>query len=275
MWPPARPPGSQPFLELTPQRPSTPPSSNTFSPRTPPPAPRGRLAPHPGATPITPDEIKQALSKCSPFSAPGPDGIPYRVWKKLNSINGDILLNQLSPLVTFGYHPPCLKHANGVVLDKPGKLSYDSPASFRIIVLLKTISKILERIMTARLSSLARAAGLLHQNQCGSLPSRSTSDACATLIHEVRTLQRPRWAVSTLFLDIKAGFDNVNALKLRSLLLANNIPSYMTDWVTSFLCERTCTLVFQGAPGIKALVEVGTPQGSPISPLLFLIYVAP
>ena len=49
----------------------------------------------------------------------------------------------------------------------------------------------------------------------------------------------------------------------------------MVDWVTSFLSERSCTLVFQGAPGTKAPVEVGTPQGSPISPLLFLIYVAP
>ena len=78
--------------------------------------------------------------------------------------------------------------------------------------------------MTIRLSGMARGAGLLHPNQCGSLPGLSTSDACATLIHEVRTLQRRRWAVSTLFLDIKAGFDNVNASKLRSRLLEKNIP---------------------------------------------------
>ena len=193
----------------------------------------------------------------------------------MNTRNPAILQDLLSPLVTFGYHPPSLKHANSVVLDKPGKPSYDTPASFRIIVLLKTISKLLEKIMTVRLSALARSAGLLHPNQCGSLPGLSTSDACATLIHEVRTLQRPRWAVSTLFLDIKAGFDNVNASKLRALLLARNIPAYMVDWVTSFLSERSCTLVFQGAPGTKSPVEVGTPQGSPISPLLFLIYVAP
>ena len=245
-----------------------------FPPKPPPPA-RGRLYPHAGATPLSSEEIKQALSKCSPSSAPGPDGVPYRVWKRVNALKPSILLELLSPLVTLGYHPACLKHANGVILDKPGKPSYDTPASFRIIVLLKTISKVLERIMTVRLSDRARKAGLLHPNQCGSLPGLSTSDACATLIHEVRTLQRPRWAVSTLFLDIKAGFDNVNASKLRSLLFNKDIPSYMVDWVTSFLSERSCTLVFQGAPGTAAPVEVGTPQGSPISPLLFLIYVAP
>ena len=81
--------------------------------------------------------------------------------------------------------------------------------------------------------------------------------------------------MSTLFLDIKAGFDNVNASKLRSLLGSKNIPSYMVDWVSSFLTGRKCTLVFQGSPDISAPVSVRTPQGSPLSPLLFLIYVAP
>jgi len=61
------------------------------------------------------------------------------VWKRVNLINPTIILELLSPLVVFGYHPSSLKTANGVVLAKPGKASYDSPASFRIIVLLKTI----------------------------------------------------------------------------------------------------------------------------------------
>jgi len=63
-----------------------------------------------------------------------------------------------------------------VVLDKPGKPSYESPCSFRIIVLIGTISKILERIIAARLLTAARLRGLLHPNQCGSLPRLSTYD---------------------------------------------------------------------------------------------------
>ena len=125
---------------------------------------RGRLTGKLSAAPLKSEEIKLALSKSSPSSAPGPDGIPYSVWKKVNLINPTIILELLWPLVAFGYHPPSLITAHGVVLDKPGKASYDSPASFRIIGLLKTISKILERIMSVRLSAIARSKVLLHQN---------------------------------------------------------------------------------------------------------------
>ena len=161
-----------------------------FSPKPLPPA-KGRHSRHSDATPLSPEEIKLAHSRCSPSSAPGPDDIPYRVGKRVNAINPAILLDLPFPLVTQGYHPPCHKRANGVVLDRPGKLSYRTAASFRIIVLLKTVSKILERVITVRPFALAQKATLLYPNQCGFLPGLSTFDACATLIHEVCTLQRP------------------------------------------------------------------------------------
>ena len=118
-----------------------------FAPKDPLPS-RGPLKGYPSATPLTEEETRLALSKSSPSSAPGPDGIPYSVRKRVNLINPAILLELLSSLVGFGDHTPSLKTANGLVLDKPGKVSYDSPASFRILILLKTISKILEGVMT-------------------------------------------------------------------------------------------------------------------------------
>jgi len=227
-----------------------------------------RIPPHQERNQTRPLQILPLLSS-------RPQRVPYAVWKKVNLINPTIILELLSPLVAFGYHPISLKTANGVVLDKPGKASYDSPTSFRIIVLLKTNSKILECVMTVRLSAIARSRGLLHPNQCRSLPGLSSSNACPTLTHEIKILQRPRLEVSTLFLDIKAGFDNVHPTTLRARLLASHMPSYMVDWVSSFLSERICTLVIQGSPNLSSPVSVGTPQGSSISPLLFLLYVAP
>ena len=194
--------------------------------------PRGRLHPHPSAVILTKEEVAAALSKSAPSSAPCPDGVPYSVWKKLNAINPNLLLDLLAPLFTFGYHPTSLKYVNGVVLDKPAKPSYDTPSSFPIIVLLKTVPKILERILTVRLPSLARQAGLLDLNQCGSLPGLSTRDAVATLTHKVRTLQRPLLKMSTLFLDIKAGLITSTQPSFR---LSSYPRTYLPTWSTGFL----------------------------------------
>jgi len=220
------------------------------------------------------DEISRVLARSSPSSAPGPDMTPNSVWKKIHRVAPHLIQDLLAPLVAYGFHPPALKMADGIVLDKPGKASYDSPSSFRVIVLLQTFSKILERIMNSRLSCVARVAGLLDPHQCGSLAGLSASDATTTLTHEVRTLQMAGKKVSTHFLDIKGGFDNVNPSTLCGMLKAKAVSPYLIAWTRSFLTGRTCRLRFQGSPRVFAPVAVGTPQGSPVSPLLFVIYVS-
>jgi len=103
--------------------------------------PPPRLRPYKKASPLTKEEISIALFKCSPISAPGPDVVPYSTWKQVNKINLALLLQILSPLVSLGYHAATLKCANGIVLDKPGKPFYESPAWFRRIVLIRTFFK--------------------------------------------------------------------------------------------------------------------------------------
>ena len=83
------------------------------------------------------------------------------------------------------------------------------------------------------------------------------------------------YKVSSLFLDIKSGFDNVDADILYSSLRSKGVKHYLISWVRSFLTGRSCRLLFQGSPRISSSVSVGTPQGSPVSPLLFVIYVGP
>jgi len=224
--------------------------------------------------PISPAEVSSALRKSSNTSAPGPSGIPYSIWKQVHKANEQLLPALFTPLLTHGYHPLAMKKANGIVLDKPGKPDYYTPASFRIIVLLETVSKMLERLSALRLASAARSLGLLHPNQCGSLAGLGCFDAVATLTHEVRLLQAASFKVSTLFLDVKGVFDNVCANKLVNTLARGGVTAYLVAWIKSFLSKRQCRLSFQGAPKVFCPVAVGTPQGSLISPLLFVLYIA-
>src|SRR5205807_10457175 len=108
---------------------------------------------------------------------------------------------------------------------------------------------------------LARLVGLIHPNECGSLPGLSTCDTCASLSHEVRALQRANYKVSTLMLDIKGGFDNVSSSHLSSILRQKAVSAYLVAWNRSFLTNRQCRLIFQGAPNIFSPVSVGTPEG--------------
>jgi len=244
-----------------------------FPPRPSPPPPLILLA-FKDIPPVSPAEVSSALRKSSKTSAPGPSGIPYSIWKQVHKANERLLPSLFTPLLTHGYHPLAMKKANSIVLDKPGKPDYRTPASFRIIVLLETVSKILERLSALHLASAARSLGLLQPNQCGSLAGLGCFDAVATLTHEVRLLQAGCFKVSTLFLDVKGGFDNVCANKLANTLTKEGVAAYLVAWIKSFLSKRQCRLIFQAAPKVFCRVAFGTPQGSPISSLLFVLYIA-
>ena len=160
------------------------------------------------------------------------------------------------------------------MLDKPGKLSYDSPSAFRVIVLLQNFSQILERIMASRLSCVAGVVGLPNSHQCRSLAGLATSDTCPTLTQEIKTLLMAKRKVLTHFLDIKGGFDKVNPQQLRCMLRSRGVSPYLVSWTQSFLTGRSCHPLFQASSNVFSPVPDGTPQGSPVSLLLVVIYVS-
>jgi len=80
-----------------------------FFPSKPPPPPLLRLTRYEDSTPLTSEEISRALSKSSNTSAPGPDHIPYSVWKSIHRIKSSLLPSLLDPLLAHGFHSPSLK----------------------------------------------------------------------------------------------------------------------------------------------------------------------
>jgi len=68
-----------------------------------------------------------------------------------------------------------------------------------IIVLLRTVSKMLERIIAVRLLVAAHSRGLIRPKECSSLPGLSPYDACFPLVKDVTTWQMPRLKASASF----------------------------------------------------------------------------
>ena len=91
--------------------------------------------------------LGQALRKCSNTSAPGPDQVPYGIWKGINSVNRKIIAVVVNHLLRRSIHPPSLKDSLGILLPKPAKGDWDTFASYRVSARMQKFSKIAKRII--------------------------------------------------------------------------------------------------------------------------------
>ena len=126
-------------------------------------------------------EVAQALRKCSNTSASEPDQVPYSVWKGIHSINSKVIATLVNHMLEWSTHPPSLKDSLGILIPKPANEDYDAFASYRVIALMQTFSKIAERTINQRLIRFAKMNDLYSIRQTGSLPQRTTFDVGLSL----------------------------------------------------------------------------------------------
>jgi hypothetical protein len=86
---------------------------------------------------------------------------------------------------------------------------------------------------------------------------------------------RAKWHCGALLFDIKGFFDNVHKDRLAAIMANLGFLSGMVQWALSFLSERRVVLSFNGEENAERDQPVGTPQGSPVSPVLSAIYTSP
>src|SRR5205807_2389818 len=157
-------------------------------------------------------ELRDELKKCSNTSAPGPDHITWYHLKKLCS-NNDVVKTFTAianACLTVGHWPSHFKESNLVILPKPGKPSYDTPKSFRPIVLLNTIGKLIEKMLANRMQFEAQKHSIFHPNQFGGIRQHSTEDAGVFLTHIVRAGWAKGLKTSVVAFDLAQFFPSVN-----------------------------------------------------------------
>jgi len=109
-------------------------------------------------------EFKSAIHKCIDTSAPGPDKVSWRHWKLIFKNNDCLskIINIANACINLGHWPNYFKTSSTVVIPKPNKTLYDSPKAFHPIVLLNTLSKLVEKVIAERIQFIVASNNFIH-----------------------------------------------------------------------------------------------------------------
>ena len=144
--------------------------------------------------------------------------------------------------------------------------------SYHPISLLSILGKSLESIVNARVTWKLESGGLLSPFQLGFRKGKEAIDGGWRLTHEVIQALQTRQLIQAVSFDIQSAYDTVWHEGLLEKMQRMGIDSYLINWTRSFLSDRQGVLEI-GSARHEALIECGVPQGSPLSPTLFLIYI--
>jgi hypothetical protein len=162
-----------------------------------------------------------------------------------------------------------------VVIPKPNKPDYSNPKAYRPIALLNCLGRVLEKLMATCLSSMSESHNFLHPDQIRGRPQRSAIDAVMVLVYDVDMAKSRNLSSAALFLDVRGAFDNVSSNRLLHTLHHLGCPAPIMSWSASLLTSRSTALSFDGRTDQQRPITTGIPQGSPASPILFLLYLHP
>ena len=79
---------------------------------------------------------------------------------------------------------------------------------------------------------------------------------------------------SVVFMDVVGAFNNVHHNRLLYNMSKRRIPAAIVNLLCSFLTNRTTQLCFNGITSTTINTPTGIPQGSPLSPILYMLYNA-
>src|SRR2546426_3053473 len=221
---------------------------------------------------IRPAEISIAFQKCKTKSAPGEHGINYSMIKHLPNKMLLILAQLYTICLLVGYFPLCWKSAIGIMLLKPKK-DKRTVSNYRPISLLSTIGKLFEKIVSMRMHAFFRETKFFNQWQRAYLSEKEASEHTYRLGQSIALAKGRHWVTTAISLDVEKAFDSVWHDGMRYKLTALKLPIKLVRLLSSFLTDRSIRVRVGSELSKPVSLQAGTPQGSVLSPLLFLIYV--
>ena len=215
---------------------------------------------------FTPAMVQKAIKQSGSSKARGLDNISYAHLKHL----GPVALGALTDIFNLSLEtnaiPTIWKIATIIPILKPGK-NPRIATSYRPISLLSNISKVLERLVLAKITPHLN----LSPTQHGFRSQHSTSTLLTDLsqkILEGLNKNKPAQRSIVAAIDISKAFDTVPIPVLTSKILAADLHPNYKKWLSNLITGRQAHVQYGNSKSKTRQMKNGVPQGAVISPSL-------
>ena len=202
----------------------------------------------------------------------GQDGITSEVLK----LGAEFLVTPLTYMINTsirtGKFPENWKIAKIVPLHKKGDRK--EMKNFRPLSLLSVSGMILEKVIALQIEEYFEKNNLLGSFQFGYRRGKNSTSELLTLFDQLLEAKQLKKEIMVVLYDLSAAFDTVSHEILLAKLKLYGFDKNSMNWVTSYLENRKQYVWLSGEKSSTIETNIGTPQGSRLSPLLFLILMA-
>ena len=219
--------------------------------------------------PTTRKEIEKYILSLKAKNSKGNDDVSNNILKSIYPSIIQALSIIFNKSLSCGQFPGNMKTAIIKPLYK-GRSNVEI-GNYRPVSLLPVISKVLEKIVNSRLIKFLTKNKVLFEGQYGFRRRRSTSDAILDLTGNILDGFNKGMFTLGLFLDMTKAFDSIKHETLFRKLEVYGVRGIALNWIKSYLTNRNIQVNYNGTISDKYSIDFGTPQGSVLGPLLYII----
>ena len=196
---------------------------------------------------------------------------PIKILKQISPYISPIICKIVNVSFQTGQFPNCLKNALITPIHKNGNRNEIS--NYRPISILPTFSKIFEKCMLDRLWSFIRRFDLICTEQFGFIKNCSTEKAVLNLTEYFYGNLNKGFHSIAVLVDFKKALDSLDHNILLDKMECYGIRGIALNWFRNFLKDRSHAVKIENYISDYKILNIGIPQGSLISTVLFLFYI--
>jgi len=221
--------------------------------------------------PITLHEINTAIKEIDPSKAMGPDSIHNKMLINTGPNVRKILQIIFNRSLITATIPSEWEIDVITPIPKPNR-DHTNPKNYRPIAISSIIGRLMQKIIAKRLQHFAYITGIFKANQSGFQINRSCIDAIVPLYQTILCNLDIQSATQLLQTDFAKAYDTVWHNGLIYKLNKVGITGTLLTWLNKFIKTRRTTVQYDTQQSPLSKQEIGLPQGSPLSPILYIIY---